>query len=317
MGCALGGEAWSGAEERATAKPHISACFTDQVRRGALERGTRVPSFAWDRPAQARRDSRFTSRALIRSRVASIAYGDGTCSVLRESVSQALGGRFWFLIRLAVKKYMKEKQLRQQLIQFACRMKLELNNRGKSGNLSVRFKQGLLITPSGLAYEKAKPADIVFIDEKGKAQGKRLPSSEWQLHHQIFRRYPDINAVLHSHSIFATTLACLEIDIPAFHYMIAVSGGASIRCAPYATFGTSELVKQALTVLEGRKACLLAHHGMLVLGRDLEEAFSRAIQVEALAEQYWRVLQIGKPNLLSEEEMKRVLEKFRGYGVQQ
>ncbi len=209
---------------------------------------------------------------------------------------------------------MTELQLRRQIIAIALRMNASGINRGKSGNVSARWKSGFLVTPSGLAYEKTKPADIVFVDAKGKATGKREPSSEWRFHHDIYRTRKDCLTVVHTHSSFATTLACLRMDVPAFHYMIAVAGGNSIRCAPYATFGTQELSGHALAALEGRKACLLANHGVIALGADLDQALALAMEVESLCEQYWRALQIGQPFVLPDEEMAIVIGKFRTYG---
>jgi L-fuculose-phosphate aldolase len=188
-------------------------------------------------------------------------------------------------------------------------------NRGKSGNVSARWQEGFLITPSGLPYEQTRPADIVFVDGTGHAHGRLAPSSEWRFHHDIYRSRTDAGAVVHTHSSFATTLACLGRDVPAFHYMIAVAGGSSIRCAPYATFGTQQLSDHALAALEGRKACLLANHGMIALEQNLQKALALAVEVEALCEQYWRALQIGQPNILPDGEMALVLEKFRTYGT--
>jgi L-fuculose-phosphate aldolase len=211
---------------------------------------------------------------------------------------------------------MTDLQLRKQIIATALRMNSLGINRGKSGNVSARWKNGFLLTPSGLPYEETKPGDIVFIDEKAKAKGKRPPSSEWRFHIDIYRRKSEVNAVVHTHSSFATTLACLEMAVPAFHYMVAVAGGNSIRCAPYATFGTQTLSDNALKALEGRKACLLANHGMIATGENLMGALGLAVEVEALCEQYWRALQIGKPNLLSDDEMTVVVEKFKTYNTQ-
>lgn len=209
---------------------------------------------------------------------------------------------------------MNELPLRKAVIATALGMNAKGINRGKSGNVSVRFRDGFLITPSGLPYERTVPGDIVFIDAAGIPAGRRVPSSEWRFHHDIYRTRPDVQAVVHTHSSFATTLACLGKEVPAFHYMVAVAGGNSVRCAPYATFGTQHLSDHALKALEGRRACLLANHGMIAVGRSLEHALAIAVEVEALCEQYWRALQIGMPNVLSDEEMAVVLEKFKTYG---
>lgn len=205
-------------------------------------------------------------------------------------------------------------ELRKRIIATALRMNTLGVNRGKSGNVSARTRNGFLVTPSGLAYEQTQPADIVAIDAAGKATGRRDPSSEWRFHYDIYRARPDCSAIVHTHSSFAVTLACVRMDVPAFHYMVAVAGGSSIRCAPYATFGTQALSDHALAALEDRKACLLANHGLIALGADLDAALALAVEVEALCEQYWRALQIGQPVILSEEEMGVVVEKFRSYG---
>ena len=149
---------------------------------------------------------------------------------------------------------------------------------------------------------------------EGEARGTRLPSSEWRFHRDIYRARRDVNAVVHTHAPFATTLACLHRGIPAFHYMVAVAGGRDIRCAPYATFGTQELSDHAVAGLAGRDACLLANHGMIAVGASLARALALAVEVETLAEMYWRALQIGEPRLLPDAEMDVVLEKFRTYG---
>jgi len=209
---------------------------------------------------------------------------------------------------------MSELTLRKAIIATSLAMNALGINRGKSGNVSARWKNGFLITPSGLPYEETRPADIVFIDMKGKPTGKRLPSSEWRFHHDIYRTRREAQAVVHAHASFATTLACLGMDVPAFHYMIAVAGGNNIRCAPYATFGTQELSDHALKALSDRYACLLANHGMIATGDSLKRALALAVEVEALCEQYWRALQIGKPAILSDAEMEVVLEKFKTYG---
>ena len=187
-------------------------------------------------------------------------------------------------------------------------------NQGTAGNLSVRVPGGILITPSGLPYDEMKPADIVALDAHGTPRGQLAPSSEWHFHLGIMNARPEINAVLHAHSMFATTLACLRRGIPSFHYMIAVAGGADIRCAPYATFGTEALSRHVVQALDGRKACLLANHGLVVAGESLREALRLAVEVETLAAMYWRALQVGRPALLSAAEMARVLKKFETYG---
>ena len=146
------------------------------------------------------------------------------------------------------------------------------------------------------------------------AAGTRLPSSEWRFHRDIYRARPGTSAIVHTHAPFATSLACLHRDIPAFHYMVAVAGGSDIRCASYATFGTQDLSDHALAALDGRNACLLANHGMIALGTTLDAALALAIEVETLAEMYWRALQVGEPVILPADEMDAVIAKFRTYG---
>lgn len=189
-------------------------------------------------------------------------------------------------------------------------------NRGTAGNVSTRTVGGFIITPTGMDYACAESADMVFVDMQGAASGARKPSSEWRFHRDIYASRPEAGAIVHTHSPFATSLACLRMEIPAFHYMIARFGGATVRCADYATFGTQALSDAMLKALAGRSACLMAQHGMTVFGRDLDQALAHAVELEALCEQYWRALQLGQPSLLSAEEMTVVLEKFRTYGQQ-
>lgn len=188
-------------------------------------------------------------------------------------------------------------------------------NRGRSGNLSARCGGKFLITPSGVDPADMGPADLVLMDFDGQTQGRLPASSEWRFHRDILAARPEIDVVLHAHPIFATALACLHRDIPPFHYMVAMAGGASIRCAPYATFGSQELSDHALAALVDRRACLLANHGMIALGRSLSSVLALAVEVEALSEQYTQALAIGTPVLLSDAEMATVLEKFRSYGA--
>lgn len=189
-------------------------------------------------------------------------------------------------------------------------------NRGTAGNVSARVAEGFLITPTGMDYLDLQADDIVPMAWDGSWQGARKPSSEWHFHRDIYRARPEFAAVIHTHSPFATTLACMGCDIPPFHYMIARFGGQDVRCASYATFGTQALSAAALQALEGRSACLLANHGMIVCAADLRQALARAIEFETLCEQYWRVLQLGSPKLIAEDEMTRVLAKFASYGQQ-
>jgi L-fuculose-phosphate aldolase len=172
----------------------------------------------------------------------------------------------------------------------------------------------MLITPTSVPYEAMKPAQIVFMDFDGKVAPKQKPSSEWRFHLDILKARPEVNAVVHAHPPYATTLAIMGREIPAVHYMVAVAGGDTIRCAPYATFGTEELSRHAVKALEERLACLLAHHGMIAVGPSLERAMWLAVEVETLARQYHGCLQIGTPPLLSKAEIEKVRARMKGYG---
>ena len=204
--------------------------------------------------------------------------------------------------------------VREQIVA-ACK-KLESSglNRGTSGNVSCREKDHFLVTPSGVPVDEITPSRLVAVGYDGKVIGIGKPSSEWQFHCDILQARADIGAVVHTHAPHATAIACLREDIPAFHYMIAVAGGDSIRCAPYALFGTDQLSRHAVEALDGRKACLLANHGMITLGRDLDEAMAIAVEVESLCQQYLLARQAGKPTLLSADEMQLVIDKFKTYG---
>ena len=186
---------------------------------------------------------------------------------------------------------------------------------GRSGNVSRRWQEGMLITPSGMAYDEIKPADIVRVAADGSvAARQRKPSSEWRFHLAAYAARPDMHAVVHTHSMHATVLACAHRPIPAFHYMVAVAGGRDIPCVPYATFGTEELSRHVAAGLASRNACLMANHGQIALGATLEAALELATEVETLAEQYCKVLMLGEPHILSDAEMDTVLDLFAGYG---
>lgn len=210
--------------------------------------------------------------------------------------------------------------LRRALLDTARAMQAQGLNRGTAGNVSVRCPAGadadFLITPTGVAYDAAAPEDMVAMKLDGSHAGALLPSSEWRFHRDIYAQRAEAGALVHAHSPFAVALACQGRAIPAFHYMIARFGGADLRCARYATFGTQALSDAALEALDGRCACLLANHGMLAFGRDLPHALALAVELETLCEHYWRTLQIGPPQILDAEEMRRVVEKFATYGQQ-
>ncbi|MEE8056003.1 MAG: class II aldolase/adducin family protein [Gammaproteobacteria bacterium] len=212
---------------------------------------------------------------------------------------------------------MKHHKLRVEIIGFARAMNQCGLNQGTSGNVSARIQGGFLITPTGISYEVIEAKDIVEMEIDGHGPpGQLKPSSEWYFHRAILVARDDANAVIHVHSPYATALACTGRGIPAFHYMVAFAGGNSIRCAPYATFGTEALSVNVVQALKGCQACLLANHGMVAIGPNLETAYRLAREIEYLAKQYCIALQIGGVTLLDEDEMQRVLEKFRDYGKQ-
>lgn len=187
-------------------------------------------------------------------------------------------------------------------------------NPGASGNVSVRLAGGFLITPSGLPNELLGPEQMVVVDMAGQAAGPLKPSSEWRIHRDVYRARPEVQAVVHAHSPYAVSLACLRQGLPAFHYMVAAAGGKDIRCADYATFGTQALSDAVLAALRERRACLMANHGLVAVGGSLDAALALAVEVEALCAQYWRAKLLGEPVLLDDAEMERVLERFRDYG---
>ncbi len=208
------------------------------------------------------------------------------------------------------------RELAEAIIATCCAMNAAGINQGSAGNVSARFAEGFLITPSGLAYDRLTVQDIVLLDLDGNTRDARQPSSEWRMHRDIYVSRAEAGAVLHAHSTFATALSCLRLDIPAFHYMVAVAGGHDIRCADYALFGTQELSDAMLAALDERRACLLGTHGMICFHDDLERVLKLGIEVETLAKQYWHARQAGDPVILSAAEMDAVLEKFAGYGQQ-
>lgn len=210
----------------------------------------------------------------------------------------------------------KNKSLRKKVIEICLRMNEEGINQGTSGNVSVRTEGGFLITASGVPYDRMKPEHIVDMDLDGGYYGKYLPSTEWRMHMDIFRARPEAMAIVHTHSIYATALSCLRKDIPAFHYMIGVTGGVSLRVSDYAEFGTQELSNTMLKAMMGRSACLLANHGQIVFGPNLDKALWLAGEIETLCKQYWAACLAGKPVILDDSQMTSVLARFKSYGKQ-
>lgn len=213
---------------------------------------------------------------------------------------------------------------RGEVIETARRMNALGININKSGNVSLRAEfdgmEGFLITPTGIDYEELEKEDIVFIPFEGKERlqefNRRLPSSEWMMHEAVFKERPDLFAIVHTHSPYATALACQELPIPAFHYMVAAAGGSSIECTSYALFGTKELADIAAQALCQHNACLLSHHGVLAAEKSLKKALKLAHEVENLAHMYVLTRLLGEPKILSEEQMSDVLKRFQTYGLQ-
>jgi L-fuculose-phosphate aldolase len=212
-----------------------------------------------------------------------------------------------------------EASLRHAIIDTAQKMSRSGLSPGRSGNVSARFGEGMLITPTGMVYDALQTADIVFVAGDGRvAPSQRKPSSEWRFHFAAYHARPDRHAVVHTHSMYATVLACTGRPIPAFHYMVAVAGGHDIPCVPYATFGTDDLATHVATGLKQRDACLMASHGQIAIGETLESALELASEVETLATQYYKLLLLSPanifPTILSATAMSEMVKKFKTYG---
>jgi L-fuculose-phosphate aldolase len=211
---------------------------------------------------------------------------------------------------------LKHGGLRKKIIEICQRMNELGINQGTSGNVSARTAEGFLMTASGIPYDRMEPEHIVEMDLEAGYCGDYLPSTEWRMHHDIFKSRPEAGAIVHTHSVYATALATLRKDIPAFHYMIGVTGGSSLRVSNYAEFGTQELSETMLKAMEGRTACLLANHGQICFGPNLDKALWLAGEIEALSKMYWAASLAGKPVILTDAQMQTVLARFRSYGKQ-
>tara|TARA_B100000780_G_scaffold128300_1_gene89959 strand:- start:228 stop:860 length:633 start_codon:yes stop_codon:yes gene_type:complete len=206
------------------------------------------------------------------------------------------------------------KNLRIEVIKYAKMLNSKKLSALRSGNISVRYKNGFLITPSGVKYTSLKNKDIVFINLKGVFNKKKgIPSSEWRFHQDIYLNKKDAKAIVHAHSNYATAISAHGKSIPAFHYMVAMAGGKDIKCAKYATYGTRQLSKNILKGLNNRSACLISNHGQIAFSENLAKAFELAEEVENLSNQYINALKIGKPKILSSDEMNKVLKKAKRY----
>ncbi len=208
--------------------------------------------------------------------------------------------------------------LRAQAVQAMRRLDALGLNRGSTGNLSLRCahdkRAGMLITPTGMPVSELSAQRMVWVGDDGQVVGDWQPSSEWHFHQAVYRARADAHAVVHTHSVHATALACLDRGLPAFHYMVAVAGGDSVPCTPYHVFGSVALSNAVAVALADRNACLMAHHGLVAAGATLDHAMKITIEVEALCETYLKALAVAEPRCLSAEEMAAVIEKFSTYG---
>ena len=211
-----------------------------------------------------------------------------------------------------------ESALRRKIIELCREVNATGLNQGTSGNISARHGDCMLITPSGIPYETMEPdmiARMAVEDDTGAWEGPCRPSSEWHFHRAILRSSDDFGAVVHTHSTFATVLSMSRTTIPACHYIIAAFGGSDVRCADYATYGTAELSDNIIRAMRGRSACLMENHGMVAAGASLDEAMWAAVELETLSRQYYHAAMAGKPNILPDEEIAIVREKFKDYGL--
>lgn len=207
-----------------------------------------------------------------------------------------------------------ESAVRQQVVAALRRLDTLGLNRGSTGNLSHRLGAGMLITPTGMGADDLQENDLVWLGDDDTLRGDWQPSSEWHFHRAIYLARPDVSAVVHTHSVNATALACLERGLPAFHYMVAIAGGDSVACTAYHSFGTEALSRAVAEALRDRQACLLAHHGLVTTGHSLAQAMKITIEIEALCETYLKALAVGEPTVLDAAQMAEVIEKFRTYG---
>ncbi|WP_457103774.1 class II aldolase/adducin family protein [Methylobacterium sp. P5_C11] len=208
-----------------------------------------------------------------------------------------------------------ERIAREQVVAAARALDAQGLNRGTSGNVSLRFGDSLLITPSGMPTDRTGPEDIVRLAFDGTHPSGQKPSSEWRFHRDILASRPEFGAVVHAHPVYCTAFAICGEAIPAIHYMVAAFGGPTVRCAPYAPYGTADLSELALEALVDRNVCLLANHGMIAAGASLEKALWLAVELETLCQQYAVARQIGTPLILSDHEIGTTVERFRGYGL--
>tara|TARA_B110001452_G_scaffold233619_1_gene211525 strand:- start:247 stop:879 length:633 start_codon:yes stop_codon:yes gene_type:complete len=206
------------------------------------------------------------------------------------------------------------KKIKLDIIRYSKMLNSKKLSALRSGNISIRYKNGFFITPSGKKYSSLRISDIIFVSLDGAFSKKNgNPSSEWKFHQDIYRNKNEANAIVHAHSTNATAVSAHNKGIPAFHYMVAMAGGVNIKCAKYATFGTRTLSKNILLALKNRKACLISNHGQIAFEENISKAFELAEEVENISLQYITSLKLGNPKILSNKEMKKVLSKAKNY----
>lgn len=206
-------------------------------------------------------------------------------------------------------------EISKSIIEYCIKMRDHGLNHGTAGNISHRFEEGMLVTPSGMPYEKMKPEDIVYVTNDGQIEEGKIPSTEWRFHLSILQNKPECNAVIHNHAPYATMVAVTGIDyLPAIHYGVAIAGSNKVPCAKYATFGTQELNENIQKVMDGYKAVILKNHGLISTDSTLEKALAIALEIEFVCQIYIGTLGV-KQVILSDADMDIVLQKFHGYGL--
>ncbi len=238
--------------------------------------------------------------------------------IVRSISKVALGSKSLLEGNYALEVRLKELEKRKKIIELCLDMNSCGLNQGTSGNISAVHEGYMLITPTGIPYEKLEPhhiAKMKIVSDTNKWEGPFAPSTEWHFHRAIYKSNPDFGAIVHTHALFSTVLSISRTEIPACHYMIAAFGGNSVRCSEYATFGTEELSEKIVVAMKDRSACLMANHGMVAAGTNLDKAMWSAVELEALASQYYHAKMAGDITILPDDEIRIVIEKFKNYGL--
>lgn len=278
----------------------------------------RDPYIAWRSPSETPLDAKTPLEQLLRNErrwaQQQVTFNRTLAAEMRSLAALIADEPPYFAAPPHQETSMQYESLRREMIATCNFMNDRGINQGTSGNLSVRVDEGFLITPSGVPYAEMVPEDIVLMHLDASHHGERKPSSEWRFHRDLMVKKPEVGAVIHLHSRFCAALSMLRQPIPAVHYMIAAAGGPTIPCVPYVTWGTQELADLIVQALSDRLACLLANHGMVAIGPNLKKAAALAVEVETLAAQYWHARVLGDPFILPDDEIARVIEKFKTYG---